>query len=338
MPEPAYNRRTHAVAWVLACAVFPLIWMGGLVTTYEAGMAVPDWPNTYGYNLFLYPLASWLKVWDLFLEHSHRLIGSTVGMIAIVLAVLLWRTDRRRWIRWLGVAAVAGIASQGVLGGLRVLGDSPFLAMVHGCTAPLVFGLAASLVTFTSRPWQQGELPRPDPAARLLRPATLVLACGLYVQIVLGAQLRHQRVSGGAGWFPVWVWLHLIVAGLVLLGILWLLVYAPRRLPEGSRIVRRARLLGTLFLVQLLAGAATWVTNYGFPAWFQDTFWVVNYTVVQEGWLQALTTTAHVALGSLNLVAGLSLVLWTRGERLRQVDVLPASSFRAAGERGPSGP
>jgi len=312
MPDPSYSRRAHVVAWGLACAVFPLIWVGGLVTTYDAGMAVPDWPNTYGYNLFLYPPASWLRVWDLFLEHSHRLIGSAVGMIAIVLAVLLWRTDRRRWMRWLGLAALAAVCLQGVLGGLRVIGNEALLAMVHGCTAPLVFGLAAALVTFTSRPWLSAGPPRHDPTAGLLPRVMLLLVGELYLQIVLGALLRHRLVSGGTAWFPIWVWLHLIVAGLVLLGILWLLVYVPRRLPEGARIVGRTRLLGTLFLVQILAGAATWVTNFGFPAWFQDTFWAVGYTVVQEGPLQAWTTTAHVALGSLNLVAGLSLLLWTR--------------------------
>ena len=64
------------------CATFPLIWVGGLVTTYDAGMAVPDWPNTYGYNLFLYPWQTWLSgPWDLFIEHGHRLLGALVGMI-----------------------------------------------------------------------------------------------------------------------------------------------------------------------------------------------------------------------------------------------------------------
>jgi cytochrome c oxidase assembly protein subunit 15 len=76
----------HRWAVALACATFPLLWVGGLVTTTDSGMAVPDWPNTYGYNLFLYPWKSWITgPWALFLEHSHRLIGATVGMITISL-------------------------------------------------------------------------------------------------------------------------------------------------------------------------------------------------------------------------------------------------------------
>jgi len=101
----------HRLAVALVCATFPLVWIGGLVTTHDAGMAVPDWPNTYGYNLFLYPLDGWLAVWDIFLEHTHRLIAASVGLATIVLAVMLWRSDPRKWIRWLGVAAVLGVAA-----------------------------------------------------------------------------------------------------------------------------------------------------------------------------------------------------------------------------------
>lgn len=108
-----HPRTPHLLAWTLACAIFPLILMGGLVTTYRAGMAVPDWPNTFGYNLFLYPLESWLQVFDVLLEHSHRVIGAAVGLAAISLAIALWVTDRRGMGRWLAVAAVAAYVSKG---------------------------------------------------------------------------------------------------------------------------------------------------------------------------------------------------------------------------------
>ena len=82
----------HRWAVALACATFPLVWVGGLVTTTDAGMAVPDWPNTYGYNLFLYPWQTWLAgPWDIFVEHGHRLLGATVGMMTIGLLAVLWR-------------------------------------------------------------------------------------------------------------------------------------------------------------------------------------------------------------------------------------------------------
>ncbi|HEX4413605.1 MAG TPA: COX15/CtaA family protein, partial [Lacipirellulaceae bacterium] len=113
-----YSARTHRWALVLACATFPLLWVGGLVTTTDAGMAVPDWPNTYGYNLFLYPWQTWLLgPWDLFIEHGHRLLASTVGMLTIGLLVLILRNENRRWMKGLGFAALVLVILQGVLGG-----------------------------------------------------------------------------------------------------------------------------------------------------------------------------------------------------------------------------
>src|SRR6186997_3292137 len=88
----------HRWAVVLCCATFPLIWVGALVTTYDAGMAVPDWPSTYGYNLFAYPWQTWLfGPFDLFVEHGHRLLGAAVGFLTIAFVVLVFCRDRRPW-------------------------------------------------------------------------------------------------------------------------------------------------------------------------------------------------------------------------------------------------
>ncbi|NUQ64979.1 MAG: COX15/CtaA family protein [Pirellulales bacterium] len=304
------DKLPHRLAWTLAVATFPLIWMGGLVTTYGAGMAVPDWPNTYGYNLFLYPLESWLGVWDVFLEHSHRLIGATVGLITIGLAVALWMADARTWMRRMGVVALIGVCFQGTLGGLRVVGDDLLLAKIHGCTAPVFFGLAAAIVAWTSPAWLQ--TPRENhPAAKRTRRLAAILTLGIYVQIVLGAQLRHLPPYADVFWFKLWVWLHLIVAGLVLAAVVWMAVHARRHLGGRPILARRVRLLFILFLIQLLLGVATWLTNYGWPAWFTTYIWPIEYTVVAESRLQALSTTAHVAVGSLSLIAALSLTLWS---------------------------
>src|SRR5436190_9860310 len=122
MGEITHNVRSprpHRLAVVLACATFPLLWVGGLVTTTDAGMAVPDWPNTYGYNLFLYPWQTWLAApWDLFVEHGHRLLAASVGMITIGLLVVLMRSERRNWLRILGFVALALVIFKGVLGGI----------------------------------------------------------------------------------------------------------------------------------------------------------------------------------------------------------------------------
>ena len=147
----------HRWAVVLACATFPLVWVGGLVTTTDSGMAVPDWPSTFGYNLFLYPWQTWLAgPWDLFIEHGHRLLASAVGLLTIGLLILLLRTETRRWMKGVGFAALALVIFQGVLGGMRVLLNERTLAMLHGCTGPLFFAVTVAMVVFTSRSWMLG--------------------------------------------------------------------------------------------------------------------------------------------------------------------------------------
>src|SRR5450631_45590 len=132
----------HRLAVVLASATFPLLWVGGLVTTYGAGMAVPDWPNTYGYNLFLYPWQTWIYgPFKLFVEHGHRLFAALVGMITIAFLISSWWCQRRSLVRWLGFIALAAVILQGTLGGLRVIEDKVQLAKIHGCFGPAFFAL-----------------------------------------------------------------------------------------------------------------------------------------------------------------------------------------------------
>ena len=316
------SRLPHVLAWVLACVTFPLVWLGGLVTTYGAGMAVPDWPNTFGYNLFLYPLESWLGVWDVFLEHSHRLLAAAAGLVTIALAVALWRRDPRRWVRWLGEAALAGVCFQGLLGGLRVTENAVLLAKVHGCTAPLFFALSTSLVAFTSPAWRQDRGAAIRPAVPALQRLALATAAGLYLQIVLGAQLRHHNPALAPAWFTFWLWLHVLAAGGLAFGVLGLVRLTGRRFPDAPILRRRGRWLLGLFLVQLVLGAAAWVTHYNWPAWLTGWTGEIEYTVVTGGLLQAVLTTAHVAVGSLALAVALSLTWWS----LRVSHVSPAAS------------
>src|SRR5438309_334104 len=110
-----YNPALHRIALLTAAATFPLIFMGGLVTSKGAGMSVPDWPNSYGYNMFAFPISMWKG--GIFFEHTHRLMGSVVGMLSIVLAVVAWRVEPRRWVRWLTASTLLAVILQGVLGG-----------------------------------------------------------------------------------------------------------------------------------------------------------------------------------------------------------------------------
>ena len=143
------SRWPHRLAIVTAALTLLLIFVGGLVTNTGSALAVPDWPTTFGYNMFLYP---WSKmVGGIFYEHSHRLIGSTVGLLTVALAGSLWFAEPRKWVRTLGLVGVVAVIIQGVLGGLRVvLVDHP-LAIFHACLAQAFFALLVSLAVVTSK-------------------------------------------------------------------------------------------------------------------------------------------------------------------------------------------
>ena len=151
MPTQQTSPWPHRFALMTAATTFPLLFVGGLVTSMGAGLAVPDWPTTFGYNMFTYP---WSKmVGGIFYEHSHRLFGSAVGFLTILLAISLWRVESRPWLRWLGVAALGAVIIQGALGGLRVVLLQQTLAIIHACFAQAFFALVASIALFTSPEW-----------------------------------------------------------------------------------------------------------------------------------------------------------------------------------------
>src|SRR3954467_13270548 len=108
-----YSRTLHILALLTTATTFPLIFMGGLVTSHGAGMSVPDWPNSYGYNMFTFPPSKW--VGGIFYEHTHRLMGTVVGMLAIALVVVAWRSDAQRWVKWLCTSVLLAVIFQGVL-------------------------------------------------------------------------------------------------------------------------------------------------------------------------------------------------------------------------------
>lgn len=329
----------HRLALVLAVATFPLLWVGGLVTTYKAGMAVPDWPNTYGYNLLLYPWQTWVfGPWDLFIEHGHRLLGALVGVVAIALVVATWwSTPRGASWRWLALAALLGVCLQGGLGGLRVLMDRVPLARLHGCVGPLFFAYAASLAVLTSPRWHatfafSARQPAAGDSAKaaLLVRQSLLTALFAYGQLVLGAHLRHLPPGMSHVAFRVALAAHLFLA--VIVAVHAALVWRTVRLVavDFSPLRRWAWLLVSLVGVQLLLGVSTWIVKYNWPAWLPQRAWSQNFTVSAESPLQALVVTAHVAVGSLILSAATILMLWSW--RLAQACSAGASGVNSAPE------
>lgn len=285
-------------------------------------MAVPDWPATYGHNMFLFPLAEWLGgPWDLFLEHGHRLLGALVGMIALVLAAVAWRYPVGPTVRWLTLAAVALVIVQGGLGGARVLLDDTTVAKIHACTGPLFFAVAVALAVLTRRP-ASAVTPR---VAGGLCAAVPVAA---YAQLVAGAQLRHLDPATPPATFHALVGTHVLV-GLVVAGLAIAAAVATRR--GENRPARRWAWVATAFVVcQISLGLGTWVAKYGVPSAILPDSWRLADPVVARSGLGAVTVTAHAVLGMVILGVGVALAITAAG---RQPAASRLASLTAAGGR-----
>ena len=272
---------------ITACATFPLLFIGGLVTSKGAGLAVPDWPTTFGYNMFLYP---WAKmVGNIFYEHSHRLVASGVGLLTIGLALTFWFSERRQWLRWLGMAALGLVIAQGVIGGLRVVLLEHTLAIVHAALAQAFFALTVSLVIFTSAEWRQEPEDNPLTDGGRLYRLCLVTTGLLYVQAVFGAVLRHTGERLDA---------HLLFAIMIALHVILILLRVMRSHGDQPVLTRPAWFLGILLLLQLLLGVASYLGKFT-AAWQLPAAMVV------------FLTTTHLVTGALMLVTSLLLTLRT---------------------------
>lgn len=295
----SFSAWPHRFAVVLACAVFLLLFIGGLVTSKGAGLAVPDWPTTFGYNMFLYP---WSKmVGDVFYEHSHRLVASAVGLITIGLALTFWLRERRRWLRWLGVAALAMVITQGIIGGLRVVLLEQTLAIVHAALAHAFFALTVSLVAFTSSEWNDEPTGKPLTEGARLRRLCAITTGLIYIQGIFGAVLRHTGERLDA---------HLLFAGLVTLHVVFILARIMKFHSDRPELAQPSLLLAILILLQLVLGVGSYFGK--FTALLQ----------LPPGALASLTTT-HLVIGALLLATSLLLTL-----RLYR---FPMSSQRSAG-------
>jgi len=286
---------------VAAAATFLLIVAGGLVTSHEAGLAVVDWPNSYGYNIFLYPLSR--MTGGIYYEHAHRLAGALVGLTTLVLAVHLQRVERRAWVKRLGWVALAVVILQGLLGGLRVTGHltlstdpgavapSIALAVVHGTLAQLFFCMMVSLAVLTSTGWLVSPAPRADGRAAVDRAFTTLLVPVLVVQLVLGAVQRHLAQMLMVHIAFAMVVVTLAIAAAVRAGSLY------RDVPVLPRVGRAiVWLVSIQVTLGVLAFAAVMTRLPGTPP---EAF-------------EVIAATAHQANGALLLGAAVLLLVWNR--------------------------
>lgn len=194
-----------AFAAVAAAWVFVLVSLGAFTTTIGAGMAFPDWPLSNG---SLNP-SGWLSDLSMFAEHSHRLSAIIMGILTASLALWLWRTESRRWLRRLSYFAVGLVVAQGIVGGLRVLLDhvrirsidtslGQLIAMLHACLAQALACALIALAVSCSRRW----ITTPVPVGRRLRLAGVACCLLMFAQLGIGAVVRHSFAGLAIPSFP----------------------------------------------------------------------------------------------------------------------------------------
>jgi len=300
-----YHKPVHVLAVILACGVFPLVIVGAGVTSKGAGMAYPDWPTSGGH---LVNPPHWWQVDATRWEHGHRLIGWCVGLLAIASAGLGWRRGGSR--RWLTLGTLGAISVQGVMGGLRVREISTGLAMVHGIWGQVCFCLACVTALCCSKSWFAPPRSVAAPAERLLRRVCVLTTFALFIQLVLGAALRH--FGGDTALIA-----HLLGAVAVSLLVGWVVLWVIGNYPDRDLVELLGWLLGLTMVLQLVFGGVALVVTYMAPA--------------PRGVLYWLVPSAHVAVGTLLLACSVLLTLCLH--RRKQPDTpatLPAADFSPA--------
>ena len=293
------NRGLNRFAILVACATFFLIIAGALVTSHDAGLATSDWPLSNGQ---VFPK----MVGNLFWEHGHRMVATTVGMLTIVLMIYILAKEKRSWVRKLGVFALLAVIAQGLLGGLTVKLMLPvWVSSAHATLAQLFFCTTVSLAVFTSRSWIEArplEEEKEGPPLRYLCTAALVT---IFLQLILGATLRHSATWDQKP--PVELILAHIGGAFAVTLILGGTGLAVLRRHKGEKFLTRpATIALSLLVVQLFLGVAAYMTRLASPKDPQPLNPMVGITV------------AHVACGALVFVSTIVLTL-------RTYRVLPAT-------------
>lgn len=284
LPVTADVRWRHRFTVLTAATTVLLLGWGAFVTSINAGLAVPDWPSSFNSYDPFNPWPDWWKLTPILAEHGHRLLGALVGAFTLILAVWTWFGDSRRWMKWLGVGALVLVTVQGILGGLRVVLISLDLAVVHACVAQIFFAIIIAMSLFTSRAWLQLDFGAydSDHVVSLRRLALLTVGV-LYIQIILGALLRHP----GTGIDTTLVLSHLGGAVVASAAIIVLYIHV-RRHHRRSRIVSpAARVLLALLVVQFALGLTAYFVTLD------------DAGVLEPSNLQVIVNTAHMVTGAL---------------------------------------
>jgi heme a synthase len=288
----------------VACLAFLLIVAGGLVTSNNAGLAVPDWPTSFGHLFKIPKMIGGVKF-----EHTHRMIAEFVGLMTILVAVWTWRVDKRRWMRGLTIGAVAGVIIQGVLGGLTVLNFlPPAISTAHATVGQTMFCVLAAIAVFTSRSWldEPKEKISQKDARPLLRHCWMLIGF-LYLQLILGAAFRHVWTKWGPSGSNHWpvhkivhalLYPHILNALFVTVLVLYVSLRAMTKHPAITQLRRPALWMLVLLIVQLLLGVSAYVVRV-----------IQGVNEAQPTMTLVAVTVAHLAVGALILASTMILTI-----------------------------
>jgi len=269
----------------VAGATFVLLIAGALVTSNDAGLSIPDWPTSFG-SFTIPPLHGGIRY-----EWTHRAIAGSIVILTIAIAAWTWLVERRRWMKWLGIAALGTVITQAILGGLTVLlFQPPWVSSAHAAVGQTFFCIAVAIAMFTGRRWVE-EVPQVELDHRHPSLVTLSLLSifVLYVQLILGAMFRHHGMS----WWP-----HALNAPLVAVVLTWTAVRALSVYSKIEAVRRPAIALLALLIAQLCLGFLAFMTRV---AWGRDA--------VQPEFPMVMSTVSHVAVGALLLATAVILAI-----------------------------
>lgn len=300
-PAPFPESRLGTPSWLHYWAVLtvyatlPLLLLGAEVTTKKVGMVDPQ-----GFRAPWHMLTVALQERGLgfIIEHSHRLAGFIVGMCIIVLAAGLWYRESRIWLRWLGMAALAGVIIQGLLGGFRVQLNAlvgPEMALIHGSFAQWVFVLLVSIALFTSRTWCEVDNPFrvADPQNNGIRRLALVMVGAIYLQTIFGALVRHTEILAGPR-------LHILGAFAVVILATVLTSKILARFSKAASLKRATHLLTILIFLQVVLGLETWLAKFASVEWPQLRPWKIHPELIRS---------IHYLIGALVFASGVATAL-----------------------------
>jgi cytochrome c oxidase assembly protein subunit 15 len=238
-----YHPGVHKFSVFVVCWTVFLFIAGALVTSNDAALAVPDWPLSF--HKFFPEMTG-----GVFYEHGHRMIAGVLAALTVVLAVVVWRAEERRWLRWFAVIAVGGVLAQAILGGQVVIQLLHYwLPVIHACFAQIVFAAVLSIAVFTSKWWVSERLQLEDAGSPPMHTVAIINATVIYLQVILGAGFRHQ-------YLPIWP--HMAGALIVLGVVIWTAVVLRKRFGNSPELSRARVLLHAIFGLQFLLGLAAY--------------------------------------------------------------------------------